>query len=418
MPRRILALSFVLLALASPSLGDTDTPATQPATKPVAATVSTKAQPVLDAIDKAYLALKGLDLAGSFALDADVSGQTHNRRIDFTARYAAPALFRHTAQGDAVVGATGQRVFAYLPHRNAYVARDTKPARLDVAAMPEAVRSVLSAQNPSLLMAAAQKPSAALSHGYASVEKLADTEIKGTKYLTLQLSSESEVAIALFDPATHLLRRFTSDLRPMLTQRGADAVKKALYVVDYTTVTPDGPVAAADTFAWSPPDGARDVSKGLREHDSPGDADDATAALVDKPAPDFTLPTLTDDPVKLAAIKDRVVVLDFWASWCGPCMVSLPHLNTFHEKLAADEAKVTLIAINVGEQKDHVTRIVTDKKWTFTVALDEDNAVSESYGITGLPTTIIIDRTGTVKKAFVGAGRHAEIEKAVEELAK
>ena len=391
---------------------------TTPTTKSTTATIADDAKPVLVAIDKAYLALQSLEVAGTFSFDADVSGQTESHRIPFTSQFTAPALLRHTAEGDASVGSTGDRLFAYLPHRNVFVAKETKTAdKLEVKDLPEGMLAVLSAQNPTALLAIAKQPSAALAHGYTAVAKKPDTDIDGKSFLTLELKADHEIATALFDPQTHLLRRFTSDLRPMMTQRGADDVKKAMYVVDYTTVNPTAAVANT-IFAWKPPEGARDVSKGLREHGSAGDAEGAVAELVGKPAPDFTLPTLTDESVKLAELKDKVVVLDFWATWCGPCMVSLPHLNTMHEKFVADETKATVIAINVGEQKDHVAKVVAEKKWTMTVGLDTDSAVLESYGVTGLPTTIVIDQAGIVRNVFIGAGRQNEIDKAVSELSK
>ncbi len=100
-----------------------------------------------------------------------------------------------------------------------------------------------------------------------------------------------------FDPATHLLRRGTTDLRGLLTKRGATDVRAATVTVDYTTARPGGAIDA-DRFAYAPPAGAVVATAGpVAEGDMGGDGDDpaaaATAALVGKPAPAFTLDAST-----------------------------------------------------------------------------------------------------------------------------
>jgi peroxiredoxin len=116
--------------------------------------------------------------------------------------------------------------------------------------------------------------------------------------------------------------------------------------------------------------------------------------LTSGPAPDFTLDSLHGDAVTLSALDGQVVVLDFWATWCSPCVEWLDHLQQMHERYA-DEGLVVL-AINVGEDQEEAAEFVADHGYTFTVLLDADGRVSDAYGVQAIPHTLIVDREGEV----------------------
>ena len=119
-----------------------------------------------------------------------------------------------------------------------------------------------------------------------------------------------------------------------------------------------------------------------------------TQPLTSGPAPDFTLDSLHGDAVTLSALAGQVIVLDFWATWCSPCVEGLDHLQQMHERYA-DEGLVVL-AINVGEDREEAAEFVADHGYTFTVLLDADGRVSDAYGVQAIPHTLIVDREGEV----------------------
>ena len=123
-------------------------------------------------------------------------------------------------------------------------------------------------------------------------------------------------------------------------------------------------------------------------------------ALEGKPAPDFTLPDLNDRPVKLSDLRGHVVVLDFWASWCGPCVASMPTLAELHQEFSPRGVKV--YAVNVGEDKELVSGFLASRSLDLPVLLDQERRIAELYGIEGIPTTIVIDASGKVHKVHVG----------------
>jgi len=125
-------------------------------------------------------------------------------------------------------------------------------------------------------------------------------------------------------------------------------------------------------------------------------------------APDFTLQTLDGSgSVTLSDLKGKVVVLDFWATWCGPCRRGLPLLNEYDAEYGSDLVKV--FAVNVwerGDKKQWLEAVQTfwkDNKYKTAVLLaSEDKSLSEKYGVTGIPTTVVIDTNGNIFEIHKG----------------
>jgi peroxiredoxin len=126
-----------------------------------------------------------------------------------------------------------------------------------------------------------------------------------------------------------------------------------------------------------------------------------------KDAPDFTLTTLDGSTAKLSDQKGKVVVLDFWATWCPPCIKALPHV----QKLSADkelaDKGLVVWAVNAGEPKAKAEAFLKKNNYTFAVPLDTDNATLKAYEIQGIPTQIVVGRDGKVVHVGVGYGGEA-----------
>lgn len=134
-------------------------------------------------------------------------------------------------------------------------------------------------------------------------------------------------------------------------------------------------------------------------------------SLVGRPAPPFTLENIAGEKVALADLKGSVVVVDFWATWCGPCRESLPEIDQLYQELKGRGLKV--FAVNEDESVDEVKRTIEGMRLHLPVLLDKDHAVSERYAVEGIPTTVVVGADGTVADVFVGAGNEIRLRAAV-----
>lgn len=119
---------------------------------------------------------------------------------------------------------------------------------------------------------------------------------------------------------------------------------------------------------------------------------------LNKPAGDFTLPLRGQAaPVQLSKLKGQVVMINFWASWCGPCRQEFPLLDSMYRKYKP--MGFTLIGVNVEpDMKDAEEKFLSKiAPVTFPIAMDKDNHVSQAYGVTAMPSTVIVDRKGNLR---------------------
>ena len=141
-----------------------------------------------------------------------------------------------------------------------------------------------------------------------------------------------------------------------------------------------------------------------------------TSELVGTPAKDFSLKLLDGSDFGLSEQKGKVVVLDFWATWNGQCVRSLPEM--IEATSAFDPEQVVYVAVNQLEASELIKNYIEQKQWDMTVGLDNGD-VGESFGVDTIPYTVIVDRQGKI--AFVSSGSHTGLKnkmvKAIEEIA-
>jgi peroxiredoxin/outer membrane lipoprotein-sorting protein len=377
-------------------------------------TITPAARTMLDQMRVAYSGLKSLDLAGTINFNLDAGGRQDSDKGEFTASFQSPAKFRHEMKDDVLMVANGEKGFIYVPGENKYRPIDALAARTAAADLPMPLGDELQQQNPSLVLALSTDAAKDLSAGATSLDRASDVKLDGINYQSLQIQSEGQMSQLLVDPQTHLIKQVSIDLRDHLTAKGVPDVKQALVKINYTKSSPNVQLADA-TFNWSPPSDATLVKP--RALDDPSAAE-PSAALVGKPAPLFTLKDMKDQNVSLAEQKGHVVVLDFWATWCGPCVQELPTLDKLSQNLAPRGVK--FFALNQSESKELVQAFLGKHSLSLPVLLDDKTTAAQAYLVEGIPQTVVINKTGRVAKVFVGFGPDSEqkLAQAINDAAK
>jgi peroxiredoxin/tetratricopeptide (TPR) repeat protein len=143
--------------------------------------------------------------------------------------------------------------------------------------------------------------------------------------------------------------------------------------------------------------------------------------MLDQPAPKFTLTDLEGKKISLASLKGKIVIIDYWATWCGYCIQSFPGMQKVVDKYAGDK-DVAVLFIDTwennyptpSEKQKAVEEFIAKNSYRFHVLMDNDSKVVESYDVSGIPTKFILDKKGNIR--FQVVGYDGNMEKLIEEL--
>ena len=124
-------------------------------------------------------------------------------------------------------------------------------------------------------------------------------------------------------------------------------------------------------------------------------------------APDFSLTTLSGDTVTLSELRGKVVLVNFWATWCGPCRRELPEFQKTYKKYK-ENAEVVFLALSVDRKKEKVKPYIEKNKYTFTV-LYGDRKTSKKYRASSIPRLFVIDREGRIRFRHVGYNPRSDL---------
>jgi peroxiredoxin len=126
----------------------------------------------------------------------------------------------------------------------------------------------------------------------------------------------------------------------------------------------------------------------------------AVAAESSGAAPNFSLKSRSGDTVALTDLKGDVVMINFWATWCGPCRKEMPHLEALHQRYK--DLGFTLLGVNVEDNQKGALKYLEETPVSFEILFDPANRVSALYDVVAMPTTIMVDRNGNVRYVHHG----------------
>ena len=131
------------------------------------------------------------------------------------------------------------------------------------------------------------------------------------------------------------------------------------------------------------------------------------SAAVGSRAPDFELVNLVNEIVKLSELRGKIVIINFWATWCEPCKVEMP----FFEELSRNsQSTVEILAVNFDEPPQQVEQFVNEYKLSFPVLLDPGGKVQSLYRVRGYPTTFVVDDAGSIQFHHVGLITESQLD--------
>jgi thiol-disulfide isomerase/thioredoxin len=220
---------------------------------------------------------------------------------------------------------------------------------------------------------------------------------------------ESDTAVAKFELAEAYLKVKQPD-----SALGYVAAAAADGFADYRRLTRNpslAPLRELDGFAEIAAKVKANAEEDREERLAPLLADEekmkaeALGRILDIKAPDFSLPNLDGETISLESLRGQIVILDFWATWCGPCRMTMPLLQQFVERKPEG---VRFFSVNVWESDTSKVRpFLADYGYDFDVLFGND-ALPQAYGVSGIPTLFVIDKDGIIRYRHVGYSPYAD----------
>lgn len=295
----------------------------------------------------------------------------------------------------------GEELTTSMPMLQRY-STSTAPESFDeLLSNPLLAGGMMGGQGTFVVQLIAEDPYERIAEGVTEAQYIGTEELNGTqahhlRFIQDQFDWDMWTPVA-GDP---VVLQISTDMSKAMSQFGGAAQIKDMQMTSIERLT-DWTFNAtidAEAFVFTAPDGAEKVDSlfggmgGGAEEPSP---------LLGEPAPPIQLALLDGGSLDLGShAGESVVMLDFWATWCGPCVEEMPVLA----KVAAEyrDKGVAFYAVNQAEDPDDIRAFLEEQDLSITVALDAESEAAEGYGVRGIPTLVLIDQQGTVQSVHVG----------------
>lgn len=404
-------LTMVLIALACAS-ALAAAPAKRPAPAAAAAPATDPAARLLADVAANYRAMSSYDVSG--ASHVEINGGAFHNVVDVPMRFAA-RLPRHiytyvqNPNFASLLVANQDSVWTYMPGVRQFTVRAANDVFAEGAApLPEDFARLLKPLEGYGTMDANVRAVRGLGRDTVQTEA-GPIECERLEVDYVPDPDHPELTdwpkVFWIDPSQRIVVRDSARSDVMHPQMGqVTTMQLTRYVsAKYGEGAPDS------LFTFTPPLGARRFVQ-----QSPAEpAEGPRSELEGKPAPPFSLAALTGKPVKLASLKGKVVMLDFWATWCGPCRRWMPIVQKVSGELKA-KGLVTY-AVNLRESEAKIRPYLKQNNVTVPVLLDSDGSVATAYGAVGIPLTVIVGKDGKVARTLMGLHSEAQLRAALKE---
>jgi thiol-disulfide isomerase/thioredoxin len=385
------------------------------------AEVDPKAQKVIDDWGKYVQGLRGFQYEAAVELSIEQAGKKQNQNFTISCKAERPNKLAYTvdagAQGGATIVCDGSDLTVSIKALNRYASEKAPETWAGMMKIP-LVAGPLSFGNASAVTAALfdDKPAEKLLEKASAVKYGGTVDVDGTKCHLIEASGD-ELDWQLWvtvgpQPAP---RKFVPDLAKTFAkmaqaQKGKNPLAdlKVSNVLTFKDWKGD-PKFAPDAFEFEAPEGSEkakslmDIIASGRNRPEPG-----PHPLVGQAAPEIKLDQLDGGKFDLAELKGKVVILDFWATWCGPCVQAMPIIEKVAEKYK--DKGVLLFAVNLQEEPDDVKKFLEAAELNVTVPLDKEGTVARAYKADAIPQTVLVGKDGSVQVVRIGLSPNLEDE--------
>jgi thiol-disulfide isomerase/thioredoxin/outer membrane lipoprotein-sorting protein len=375
---------------------------------PARAEIPASESALLEQVQQSYRNLKKYWFVGSIHTEiTKTGGAAQAQHADFQAAMAPGGKMRDEVQNPAVGGAfvsDGRQVWVYNAGLHQLVHK-THPDSAILSIGSKGIAGSLILRFGTVLSGAtAAKRLADESVTFAGRPRPCD--VIEITYPSTSNNPAVQEAPRMFwiDKTSHLVLRQRLKVIADIPQLGGHVEQTETIAFQRADVDPA--VLPESLFTFRVPAGTKEVD----QFEAPAQADPA-AALSGKPAIDFALKDLAGRPHSLKALRGKVVLLDFWATWCGPCRMTMPRVAKIHRDYQTKGVEV--LSINVGETAAQAGAYVKKNGYTFTTLLDGNREVAANYQVNGIPTLVVIDRTGKISSYLVGAHDESALREAL-----
>ena len=370
-----------------------------------AADIDEKAQTVLESFSKLIEGVDSLKVNVSVATTIEIQDKSNEINAKHIFAFQRPNLFALRIQEGALGGATvndGRNLYTYVPGLRSYTESDAPGSYAEFLERGEFGMLRMAAGNTPVLDAMMYaSPFDAIRDGVETMTYHGTEDVGGVSCHVVEIAGKGPTWKCWIDAGEKpWILKAAPDMTEFLLNMGLpqelieDAKTESTVLFTNWEANPALP---GNAFAFTPPDGARKVNS----------FEEAMAQLapetpeLGKTAPDFTLTGLDGEETTLSAFRgEKIVVLDFWATWCPPCQKGLPILD----EVAGDyEGKdVVFYAVNQGETPDKVKAFIQETNLGLPVALDERVRIGRLYQVRGIPQTFIIGKDGIIQDHHQG----------------
>jgi len=384
-----------------------------------------KARQLLDEVIKAYQHLDAYSDQGEFVLAATVNGKSDSQKFPLKVAFVRPNKLRLDA-GEVLMVSDGTTLSTAInPFKKYTSAPAPKAITLDTISQGPIGSILLGGPSAPpmfilLNLLVGSDPAKAIGDLSGKVALEADRNAGGIASKSLLLDQEQGPDIRLLvDPGNKLLRAIDLVFDPKdLVEKGLQD-QISIERMGWSSGTIATKVPPAESFAYVPAQGFTKVDSFAQAQGGAGEEKYPVQDLVGKPAPDFNL-TVLDGAGKTktlskADLAGKVVMIDFWATWCGPCMMELPEVQKMVEAYAKDKKNVRIVALSQDDQPNELAEVrklvektLDEKKIKLTgtpvglIGLDPSHSVGDAFQVNAYPTVVLVDGQGVVQAAHVG----------------